>query len=68
MDWSDLHSPDFFARAVNRLEELVEHGACGLKLRKDLGTSLSDADGNLLYVDDERLAPYSKRLRSWAFP
>jgi hypothetical protein len=29
MDWSDLHSPGFFERSVDRLEELVEHGACG---------------------------------------
>jgi predicted TIM-barrel fold metal-dependent hydrolase len=57
MDWSDLHSPGFFERSVDRLEKLVEHGACGLKLWKDLGTSVRDADGTLLRVDDERLAP-----------
>jgi predicted TIM-barrel fold metal-dependent hydrolase len=57
MDWSDLQSPGFFQRAVDRLEELVDHGACGLKLWKDLGTSLVDARGKLLQVDDERLAP-----------
>ncbi len=57
MDWSDLKSPGFFRRAVDRLEELVEHGACGLKLWKDLGTSLFDTEGQLLHVDDERLAP-----------
>ena len=57
MDWSDLHSPGFFRRAADRLEEAVEQGACGLKLWKDLGTSLYDADGKLVRVDDERLAP-----------
>lgn len=50
MDWSDLQSPGFFQRAVDRLEELVDHGACGLKLWKDLGTSLVDARGKLLQV------------------
>jgi predicted TIM-barrel fold metal-dependent hydrolase len=57
MDWSDVQSPDFFQRAVDRLEELVEHGACGLKLWKDLGTAVRDMDGNLLRIDDDRLAP-----------
>ena len=57
MDWSDLHAPGFFRRTVDRLEELVEHGACGLKLWKDLGTSVRERDGNLLRIDDERLGP-----------
>jgi len=57
MDWSGLHSPGFFRCAVDRLQELVDRGACGLKIWKDLGTRLTDADGTLLRVDDERLAP-----------
>jgi len=55
MDWSDVHSTGFFQRSVDRLERLVEHGACGLKIWKDLGTKVRDADGTLLRVDDERL-------------
>ena len=57
MDWSDLNSPGFFRRIVDRLEQLVERGACGLKLWKDLGTSIREQDGSLLRIDDERLAP-----------
>ncbi len=57
MDWSDLSEPDFFARSIDRLERLVERGACGLKIWKDLGLTLRDADGSMLRVDDERLAP-----------
>lgn len=57
MDWTDLHFADFFQRSVERIEQLVERGACGLKIWKDLGTSLRSADGELLRVDDERLAP-----------
>lgn len=68
MDWSDLQSPGFFQRAVDRLEELVEHGACGLKLWKDLGTSLRDADGTLLRVDDERLAPLFEKAAELGVP
>src|ERR1022692_1889719 len=68
MDWSDLQSPGFFLRAVNRLEDLVAHGACGLKLWKDLGTSLTDADGKLLRVDDERLAPLFEKAAELGVP
>ncbi|HZW81578.1 MAG TPA: amidohydrolase family protein [Candidatus Deferrimicrobiaceae bacterium] len=68
MDWSDLRSPGFFRRCVDRLEELVEHGACGLKLWKDLGTSVRDADGNLLRVDDERLAPLFEKAAELNVP
>jgi predicted TIM-barrel fold metal-dependent hydrolase len=57
MDWSDLHIPGFFDRAVARLEQSVEDGACGLKIWKDLGLVLRNPDGSLLRVDDERLAP-----------
>jgi predicted TIM-barrel fold metal-dependent hydrolase len=57
MDWHDLHETGFFARAVERLERLVEHGVCGIKIWKDLGLTLREANGELLRVDDERLAP-----------
>jgi predicted TIM-barrel fold metal-dependent hydrolase len=61
MDWSDVQSSGFFQRSVERLERLVEHGACGLKIWKDLGTTVKGADGALLRIDDERLDPvYAK--------
>ncbi|MGB7599407.1 MAG: amidohydrolase family protein [Candidatus Sulfotelmatobacter sp.] len=68
MDWSDLRSVGFFERCVDRLEELVEHGACGLKLWKDLGTSVREADGDLLRVDDERLAPLFEKAAELHVP
>jgi predicted TIM-barrel fold metal-dependent hydrolase len=68
MDWTDLHTPGFFTRSVERLEQLVQHGACGLKIWKDLGTSLRDADGNLLRVDDDRLAPLFERAADLGVP
>ena len=61
MDWHDLHEPGFFGRSVERLERLVEHGACGLKIWKDLGLELRDAGGALVRIDDERLAPLFER-------
>jgi predicted TIM-barrel fold metal-dependent hydrolase len=68
MDWSDLPSSGFLERSVDRLEELVEHGACGLKMWKDLGTSVRDLDGNLLRVDDERLAPLFEKAAELNVP
>lgn len=68
MDWTDLHEPGFFTRAVERLERLVEHGACGLKIWKDLGLSLHDVNGELLRVDNERLAPLFEKAGELGVP
>jgi predicted TIM-barrel fold metal-dependent hydrolase len=68
MDWTDLHRPDFFSHCADRLEQMVEHGACGLKLWKDLGTSLRDPAGDLLRVDDERLAPMFEKAAELGVP
>jgi predicted TIM-barrel fold metal-dependent hydrolase len=57
MDWSGVERSDFVERAVVDLERLVEHGACGLKMWKDLGLTVRDGSGELLRIDDERLAP-----------
>jgi predicted TIM-barrel fold metal-dependent hydrolase len=68
MDWRDLQEPDFFSRAVERLERLVERGACGIKLWKDLGLQLKDSGGDLLRIDDERLAPLFEKARELSVP
>lgn len=68
MDWTDLQSPGFFQKSVERLERLVEHGACGLKIWKDLGTTLRDPDGNLLRIDDERLDPLYEKAAALKVP
>jgi predicted TIM-barrel fold metal-dependent hydrolase len=68
MDWSDVQSPGFFQRTLDRLEQLVEHGACGLKIWKDLGTKVQDADGTLLRIDDERLDPVYEKAAQLGVP
>ena len=68
MDWTDLHTAGFFQRCVDRLEQMVERGACGLKVWKDLGTSLSDTNGEFLRVDDERLAPMFEKAAELGVP
>ena len=68
MDWSDVQSAGFFKRSVDRLEQLVEHGACGLKFWKDLGTKVRDTDGSLLRIDDERLDPVYEKAAELSVP
>jgi predicted TIM-barrel fold metal-dependent hydrolase len=68
MDWSDVASSGFFQRCVERLERLVEHGICGMKIWKDLGTKVKDADGSLLRVDDERLDPMYEKAAELKVP
>jgi predicted TIM-barrel fold metal-dependent hydrolase len=57
MDWTGVERDDFVSVSIDRLERLVEHGAIGFKFWKDLGLSVRDASGELIRVDDERLAP-----------
>jgi predicted TIM-barrel fold metal-dependent hydrolase len=68
MDWTDLNELGFFKRAVERLERLVEHGACGLKIWKDLGLSLRDVGGRVLRVDDDRIAPLFEKAGELGIP
>lgn len=68
MDWTGLEKPDFFSRSVEYLERLVERGAVGFKIWKDLGLTLRDSSGHLLRVDDERLAPLFDKARELDIP
>jgi predicted TIM-barrel fold metal-dependent hydrolase len=68
MDWTGIDKDDFIARSVDRLERMVEHGACGIKFWKDLGLGVRDAGGELLRVDDERLAPLFEKAAELNIP
>lgn len=68
MDWRGVEMPGFFDRAVDYLERLVERGAVGFKIWKDLGLSVRDASGELLRVDDERLAPLFEKAGELDIP
>jgi predicted TIM-barrel fold metal-dependent hydrolase len=68
MDWSDVAEPDFVTRTIQRLETQVERGAVGIKFWKDLGLSLRDASGQLVCVDDERLAPIFDKAAELGIP
>jgi predicted TIM-barrel fold metal-dependent hydrolase len=68
MDWRDVASRGFFQHTVERFERLVEHGACGMKIWKDLGTTVRDADGSLLRIDDDRLDPLYQKAAELHVP
>jgi len=57
MDWSGIEKSNFAEVSCERLERLVERGAAGIKFWKDLGLQVHDASGQLLRIDDDRLAP-----------
>lgn len=68
MDWSGVEKQDFAAVTCERLERLVERGARGIKFWKDLGLSVRDASGELLRIDDERLAPVFDKAAELGIP
>ena len=68
MDWTGLDEPAFIQKSVDYLERLVEHGAVGFKIWKDLGLTLRDARGELVRVDDERLDPLYDKARELDIP
>lgn len=68
MDWTGVERADFTQVTLGRLEKLVEHGACGIKFWKDLGLTVKDASGELLRVDDERLAPIFDKAAELRIP
>ena len=57
VDWSkwEGHGNRFPDHAAKRLREQVRWGAEGLKIWKDLGWHIRDAEGKLVQVDDPRL-------------
>lgn len=56
-DWSRTAEPDFGTALAGQFRDSVRRGARGLKVWKNLGLRLRDARGDLIAVDDERLAP-----------
>lgn len=68
MDWSDVTHPDFVARTIERLDQLIDHGARGIKFWKDFGLSVRDAQGNIVRIDDERYAPIFDHAARLKFP
>jgi Amidohydrolase len=68
MDWSGVEQPDFVQKTLDTFDRLRERGICGMKFWKDLGLSVRDASGDLLRIDDERLAPLFDKAAELGFP
>jgi predicted TIM-barrel fold metal-dependent hydrolase len=71
MDWSGADSPNFsgfIKLTLERIDRLVSEGIVGFKFWKDLGLTVRDASGDLIRVDDERLAPVFERFGSLGIP
>lgn len=57
VDYDDIGEDGWIERECDRIERAIDAGALGVKFWKDLGLHVEDADGTLVPVDDERLAP-----------
>lgn len=57
IDWRGIDEADFGTRRAAELEAAIAEGFAGLKISKHLGLGVKTEDGELLAVDDERLAP-----------
>jgi uncharacterized protein len=57
MDWSKVNDPNFSQEMVAQLDDAVRRGARGLKILKNLGLGVRDANGKFLRVDEARLDP-----------
>jgi predicted TIM-barrel fold metal-dependent hydrolase len=71
MDWTGADAADFssFVRlSIERIERQAAEGIVGFKFWKDLGLTVRDASGELLRIDDERLAPIFDRLSELGLP
>ncbi|WP_158791980.1 amidohydrolase family protein [Granulicella sp. L60] len=71
MDWQGadaMNFSSFIKLSMERIDRLVQHGIVGFKFWKDLGLTVRDASGELISVDDERLAPIFDRLGELGIP
>ncbi len=64
----DVHRHDFGQRMADRLSLSVRQGAGGLKLLKDLGLRIRDAQGRLIRPDDPRFDPVWQRAGELGIP
>lgn len=68
VDWSRIDEPDFSERAVEELERAVEKGVQGLKISKQLGLGVKDAQGNYVPVDTPKMDPVWEKCGELGIP
>jgi predicted TIM-barrel fold metal-dependent hydrolase len=57
-----FQSPGWSATALQQIDEALTRGAVGVKMWKNIGMALRDADGSYVMPDDARLEPIIARL------
>ncbi|WP_378145479.1 amidohydrolase family protein [Cnuibacter sp. UC19_7] len=68
LDWSLLQHPDAEAALVAQLDDSVRRGARGVKVWKDLGLEVVDAEGRLVSPDDPRVVAVLRRAGEHGIP
>lgn len=64
----DVNQPGFGLAMADKLSAAVREGASGLKLLKDLGLLVRDAEGKLIAPDDPRFDPVWQRAGELGVP
>jgi hypothetical protein len=54
---ADFESPGWVERTERRIDAAMQAGAVGIKVWKNIGMSLRDAQGKLVMIDDPRMKP-----------
>jgi predicted TIM-barrel fold metal-dependent hydrolase len=67
-DFRGIREPGFFDNLVRELEAAAKLGVQGVKVWKDVGMYVRDADGRLLKLDDPRLEPFFRRCGELGLP
>lgn len=68
VDFRKFSEPDFGNNAARQLELDVKNGAQGLKVFKNVGMFLKDADGKRVQTDDPRLDPIWAKCAELGIP
>jgi predicted TIM-barrel fold metal-dependent hydrolase len=55
LDWARIAEPDGVATLIASLDDSARRGARGLKVWKNLGLNVQDADGSVILPDDPRV-------------
>lgn len=61
IDFEGFGTDGWLDRELDRLERQADRGAVGIKFHKALGLDYTDESGELVPVDDERIAPVIER-------
>lgn len=61
---ADFESPGWLERTERRIDAAMQAGAVGIKVWKNIGMSLRDAQGKLVMIDDPRMKPVFDYMES----